>query len=57
MGWIDTLNLAVMVEYEQCLIEDIMADEIWFGAGNNPSLRVNIVPGQGDTKSLVGLQV
>ena len=28
-----------------------MAHEIWLDAGNNPSLHVNIVPGQGDTKS------
>ena len=33
-------------------------NEIWLDAGNNPSLHVNIVPGQGDTKprlQLVGV--
>ena len=28
----------------------IMANKIWLNAGINPSLHVNFVPGQGDTK-------
>ena len=32
-----------------------VANGILLDTGNNPSLHVNIVPGQGDTNSLIGL--